>query len=1394
MAEKLPNGTDKGGNAGSNGTSIVEGLIDVTIPSNCTRYINIGNLSEVMEFGTPSSPSNLRKRKKDPADNLRGITEHFEKFDSYNGGYSLQPHLKWNRNASLKKGDPSLDVGKSKFVDGQRRHITTNWGFYIYDLVGYSSMYGIPLFEEPFAQEILSLPGENKPIAHELVLTPPSPEWKIDHNDSSCHMVAYKTQANWTQVKFLGAGALTTGDPIGAGIDPASWGTLAELMGMDDSPADLYTDYYARFYGEQGAYDATTNEFTPGMKYGYHHFQKRFLKRMAPIMAALPDEEQTWEQAHVPPLFIPTIYSIGTDPDANTPPWLNGYGVQGDLDNAMNHSHTVYMDSDMNGFTVNTIRHADSKWDAIADHVHPVINGKIMPIALHVYSPWSNQDGSGGVYIEGYGPASGPHWPLLFPPDVKWIHDHSRYTLGMPEKTTTTGGEQVWGDAGTWPEWCESQGNVWHEGSDDPGDSPGCYTPIVTTVIEEAVPEGDTYFEKQPIPIEEFGIPDKFMEMIELHHNTEMFTSIFDSNGLEKHPWFYGGAQEWKGKKDISVDSFGVGVSNLVPEGSVKAFLQADSSFSAFLSVLGTAQGEWYTEPEWYQGVEAASWPLEAAAYHINKVYTDYLNEADLDAKSHCVAGAVHKYSSNDPFIPGYWPTKEDGPYQELIRGIYLDFRTPDESLSPTIFEDHTYQTCGPPSPTGLKSEYNFHDITYEYQSHYIDKPWLPNLYLFALSQESPFLFNYWFMPGDQLNPYIDLFSFHKEISLTPHTPAEDAFYYKNGIGQYYKEWTTAVENAGPPGDKSPTQENTILGKTFFFDYSDFKLLRDHNYTKVMFPMYFEMFWNTPISQETKIIDIFAENTLLCEHLVASVYPVKGPSDVPGDPGNKTPEGVTIPPEFCEDFPQSCDWPVETADDKLFAKISKEEFINENPEQFPKGTTWDITKFVYHWAYAPPNWVPDFNGMHLETGELHPGAGTVVNSYNKLVNTIREKFRCIQDVFDGELAYNETVFFEVVKKSVWGEDTTLEQRYYFANPYGLDPETSTRSSLIEFIDTQIVYEEQYNYEVYAYSIIVGNKYHYVDHISFLGQPTYGNVMMNWGWGEMETYGHAIVPWSTKEDRTSHFKIINEPQVLLKKSHYASLGTISVSDDPPVPPDSIIYPYKDVKDKILIWLRTNVGEFDDTPVIILPEDVEKFTNIAISQGALVENGNAGDIIADTLIHFATDDPIKEYQIFRLDKKPKKWKDFAAGKIKLEEGVDAYLDTVEPNKKYYYTFRAVDFHDKVSNPSAIFEVELVHNSGATYPIINISQFAIEPTKTKQKNMRKYVHIGPTLEQSMLNAASPQAIQSATGAKPTFGSVFGHESDPRKFKVRFTSKSSGRKFDINLHFAHKHKNEVK
>ena len=65
--------------------------------------------------------------------------------------------------------------------------------------------------------------------------------------------------------------------------------------------------------------------------------------------------------------------------------------------------------------------------------------------------------------------------------------------------------------------------------------------------------------------------------------------------------------------------------------------------------------------------------------------------------------------------------------------------------------------------------------------------------------------------------------------------------------------------------------------------------------------------------------------------------------------------------------------------------------------------------------------------------------------------------------------------------------------------------------------------------------------------------------------------------------------------------------------------------------------------------------------------------------------------------------------------------SFVDDLQHNKKYYYTFRSQDVHGHVSNPSNIYEVELIKHNEAAYLEVKIVQPKnIEKTK-KQKRQK-------------------------------------------------------------------------
>ena len=190
--------------------------------------------------------------------------------------------------------------------------------------------------------------------------------------------------------------------------------------------------------------------------------------------------------------------------------------------------------------------------------------------------------------------------------------------------------------------------------------------------------------------------------------------------------------------------------------------------------------------------------------------------------------------------------------------------------------------------------------------------------------------------------------------------------------------------------------------------------------------------------------------------------------------------------------------------------------------------------------------------------------------------------------------------------------------------------------------------------------------------------------------------------------------------------------------------------------------------------------------------------------DTTILYENDDPSVSFEVMRLSYHPQSYADFenAARRIIKTESENtgyrkisstSFIDSVTPNTTYYYIFRAYDAHDHVSYPSALYAVELVENDGAVYPNVRTVSFLGDETrKTNSKKLRRFLQIKPQITQVVLNTAALADETSYGEMNETahVGSTLPMGLDEelvwgRKFKIRLTSKKTGRKVDLNITF---------
>tara|TARA_Y100000310_G_scaffold259480_1_gene268152 strand:+ start:239 stop:1615 length:1377 start_codon:yes stop_codon:yes gene_type:complete len=259
--------------------------------------------------------------------------------------------------------------------------------------------------------------------------------------------------------------------------------------------------------------------------------------------------------------------------------------------------------------------------------------------------------------------------------------------------------------------------------------------------------------------------------------------------------------------------------------------------------------------------------------------------------------------------------------------------------------------------------------------------------------------------------------------------------------------------------------------------------------------------------------------------------------------------------------------------------------------------------------------------------------------------------------------------------------------------------------------------------------------------------------------------------------------------------------VSVIDSPPLVPFIDFAPFIGVSNRLLLILNSNTGVYEARPVMIKDSDAIRIASQYSAQGrGFLSPDAVSEDLADPesaiKLQYKNDDPINRYEIFRTTTKPTSYEDFntadnpyktISGQIspKKASTMATLIDNIEPNTKYYYCARAIDIHDNFSNPTHVFEAEMVDNEGQVYLILNPILFDAPSGYQNSTSGRKFLYIEPSIRNLEIPSMPPSGSQESDNPGSIFSATEGTSCWNKTFKVRLTSKKSNKKMDLNITF---------
>ena len=397
--------------------------------------------------------------------------------------------------------------------------------------------------------------------------------------------------------------------------------------------------------------------------------------------------------------------------------------------------------------------------------------------------------------------------------------------------------------------------------------------------------------------------------------------------------------------------------------------------------------------------------------------------------------------------------------------------------------------------------------------------------------------------------------------------------------------------------------------------------------------------------------------------------------------------------------------------------------------------------------------------------------------------------RTPDDIHEGKMCHEETLMYEIAKYKIndLGEEKYLQSIFL----------PIVDKNQLSYYDTQIIPFTDYFYKIFAHKVILGTKY------SVKMDSLHHDVNIR---GIANGSKRAAVWFDMPYDIEPYLEIVRVPYYNTEPVNITvdELNYSRVEDAPPLAPQVDIVPYKNVDNKILILMNNSIGSIEQYPKIIFKEDEKRFQDASLAQ----------DKAPGTKLTFKSDDSQGIFELIQLQNLPKTYSDISKDRtIAIYEAKslgdkknDSFVLNIRPNKDYYFIARFIDIHDKVSNPTDVYKIRMIHEEGtAPYLTMKVMDIGQESKNehdekfTATRNMQKYVLVQPNFLNSSLYMHETKFNEEGHGkgsALDSISGVYAGDSSSserkllrdglvfgRKFKIRITSKQTGRKIDVNL-----------